>query len=157
MNRSINRKIGAFGTKFILLSGLLFVNQRCYAVANIGPMVVPETTQYVSIDGYCDLNNEYQSALGFEYDDADHGVAAVRFQHDDKYLFVCFDGVKGIHPDRFVSVYLDTGNGREPIATQDDYSLRAALIGGVLTRKHCWFLEVGSFFHIDGSKSCQKS
>lgn len=129
----IRNKLSVFYIGWIVVGLLAFVLMMSIhlhsAEASNQLLTIPKTSKIVSLDGACG-KSEYQQAVGYEFPDANNGVAVVALQHDAKYLYVCFEGVTGEHANRFVSVYLDTNGAGEAVAQGDDYSLRAEIESG---------------------------
>jgi uncharacterized repeat protein (TIGR01451 family) len=79
-----------------------------------------------TIDGVCREYDGDSISGTIVYNGVVTGV--VYLKHDGANLYVCMQGLMGSLDQRFVSVYLDTDNGREPFAEADDYSLRVNIM-----------------------------
>ncbi|HMN31536.1 MAG TPA: hypothetical protein PKE45_25525, partial [Caldilineaceae bacterium] len=62
--------------------------------------------------------------------DARGGLATVYLKHDDANLYICLVAQPGTLALRFFDLYLDTDNGREKYASDDDYSLQVNVVTG---------------------------
>ena len=89
---------------------------------------IPANSLGIDIDGNCDLQTEYASAASYPFADANGAVGTVYLVHGNKYLNVCVIGARGLLSDRFYTLYLDTDNGREKFAEEDDYGLKLGVL-----------------------------
>ena len=92
------------------------------------PITIPFGQAPVTVDGNC---REYTDGVLYTFSELPGTTGRVYLKHDNSNLFVCLEGVPGERADRFASVYLDTNNGREPIAQSDDKSLRVNITDGI--------------------------
>jgi hypothetical protein len=92
------------------------------------PITIPYGKAPVTLDGNC---REYTDGVLYTFSELPGTTGRVYLKHDNSNLFVCLEGVPGERADRFASVYLDTDNGREPIAQSDDKSLRVNITNGI--------------------------
>jgi len=101
------------------------------AVSPLQPQTVVTIPYAVGneVDGVCG-SLEYSGARVVGFTDAGDVEGVVYLQRDDNALYVCMIGAKGTKAERFASVYLDTDNGREAWAEEDDYSLRVSIVTG---------------------------
>lgn len=92
------------------------------------PTSIPRTGKVPEVDGQCD-QDEYADAVVFEFPDAFEVIGKVFLKHDANNLYVCMVGASSINStvSPFTSVYLDTNNGRESFAQNEDLGLRVAI------------------------------
>ena len=88
------------------------------------PVQIPFSQLGTEVDGSCNFGSEYEDALFLNFTDAEQFQGIVAVKHNGELLYVCMQGAPGKLPERFVSLYLDTDNGAEAVAQEDDYSLR---------------------------------
>ncbi|OIO92851.1 MAG: hypothetical protein AUK03_09195 [Anaerolineae bacterium CG2_30_64_16] len=127
---------------FVLALALLVASPAAVAAAPIsspsatvlvqqqGPIVIPQGTAPVKVDGRCDPRAEYGDAASYPYTDAFGVTGQVYLKHDGTNLYVCMVGAAGSFGQRFARVYLDTDDGRETYAEADDYALQADFASG---------------------------
>lgn len=136
----------SFSLMFILVGSLLFswlassplsgVSQGItLPISALAALTIPTSQTPVVLDGTCDTLSEYPDAAIQTFGDAFNIQGTVYLQHDADNLYVCVVGAAGTFADRFVSVYLDIDNGREPVAEADDFSLRVAINSGATQSK----------------------
>lgn len=95
-------------------------------------LIIPTDTATIQVDGQCQAA-EYGRALAVEYVDVEGNLATLRLQHDTEHIYLCVEAPPGRFPLRFFGLYLDTDNGREKYASEDDYALQINIATGITT------------------------
>jgi hypothetical protein len=95
-------------------------------------LIIPTDTVDVQLDGRCQAT-EYERALAVEYVDVGGQLTTARLKHDTDHIYLCVEAPRGRFSLRFFGLYLDTDNGREKYATEDDYSLQVNIATGITT------------------------
>ncbi|MCB0047754.1 MAG: DNRLRE domain-containing protein [Caldilineaceae bacterium] len=90
---------------------------------------VPYDPASINLDGSCD---EYADAARILYDGPGNINGAMLLRHSNKYLYICAAGFNGTLDERFFGLYLDTDNGREALAEEDDFALTVGVTTGEL-------------------------
>lgn len=102
-------------------------------VAAQSAVTIPTSTTVPKIDGSCSVaNGEYGDAFSATFVDAFEQTGTILLKHDATNLYVCMVGASSINSTAgpFAAVYLDTDNGKESAAENDDLSLRVAIQTG---------------------------
>ena len=100
--------------------------------APLAPVTIPFSTQTPKIDGACNRETEYASALVQNFLDFNDFNATVLLQADNANLYVCMIGAASdvALPGRHATVYLDTDNGQESEAQAEDLGLQVGFVVG---------------------------
>lgn len=109
-----------------LIAGLLAFRPLPAAAAEIEPIPLTETAP--TVDGLCNPDLEYSSALQFNYVDAFDVQGTVYVTQTESDLYVCARGAVGDNRARYFALYLDRNNGREQYAGKEDVGLLVAVL-----------------------------
>ena len=94
-------------------------------------VTIPVGKTPVTVDGVC---REYtDGSASYTFTDVLGFPGRVYLKRDNANLYVCMQGAPGSVADRFASVYLDTDNGREAIAEEDDLALQIGILTPTLS------------------------
>ncbi len=96
------------------------------------PITIPVGTT-ADVDGSC---QEYSDAESYDFSDAGGQSGTLYLKQDERYLYVCMQGVLGDYPNRFARVYLDTDHGKENYAEKDDLALQIAISSSLQSSYH---------------------
>ncbi len=88
-------------------------------------VTIPRDEAAVTLDGVCDVSGEYAGAVAYQFASVD-GLATFYLKHDGDNLYVCIQDKVSNIPERRFRVYLDTDNGKEKYAEEDDFALEVA-------------------------------